>query len=463
MSKILSKLFPLFDHLYIYQNFEYESMDFLRWFLKSPFKRNLQKKHKLEWTSKARLLALTSLFLTVLVSVYFSWFFILIFIFLDPFILVVSQIILSPFELYQKNKIIESAKRKMAILPKIKVVAVVGSFAKTSTKNMLYTILWKDFRVVKTPKSFNTPISVARTVLTDVKDNTEIFIVEMDAYHPGDIRRLCGIVKPDLGVITSIAAQHLGRFGSMEKLAKAQFELAESLPKDGLLFLNSQDGWSSKLSPDYSNRKIFYGDKDSDYFAEKVMQTTDGLSFEIKTKRGEKVSVKLPVLGAHNVINFLSATAIANQLGLSLKRISERAEKILPTPHRLEVRKQGNMTIIDNTYNTNPTSSKSSLKLLNDLEGKQKILVTPGLVELGKEHDKENFEFALEAAKVCDEIIIVGENAKVPLLKGLESTRFPKQKTHLVSSTSDGLSLLKTLIEPGAVVLLENDLPDQYF
>lgn len=472
MKKIFSVLFPLFDHLYIFQLLEYNIPDFFIWFLKYPSKRNLQKKNKLTLSGKTLVLLSLSLILIISVSIYTAdvffdlafWpFLVFFYVLFSPIFIIASQIIFYPFETYSKYKIISEAKLKIKNLKDLTSVAIVGSFAKTSTKNILYTLLWKDFRVVKTPKSFNTEVSVARTILSDLKENTEVFIAEMDAYHPGEIKNLVNLVKPKMGIITAIAAQHLQRFKNMETLAKTQFEVADSL-SEGILFLNSGDTWSMKLQKDLKNQKIFYGIRkdEDDFYATNMQPTTKGYKFKLHTK-SSTVDIELPLFGAHHIINFLAAASMAHTLGVSLKTIQERAKLIQPTEHRLEIRKLGQITLIDNSYNTNPTVSKSSLKVLKDQPGKQKILITPGLIELGSEANKENQEFAKDAGKVADQIIIVGKNAKKSLLKGLKDSKFPKDKIHEVSSTGEALNLLGKIAMPESVVLLENDLPDQYF
>lgn len=472
--KILKILFPFFDHLYIFQLLEYQPLDFLRWFIKNPLKRNLQRKNKLGFTSKSMLLSFVGPALIIAEAVYLNYqlfdyinflFLILVALylfFLSPFYIILASFLILPIELYFKTRLLNQSKTKIINLKDLKVIAIVGSYAKTSVKNMLYTLLWKDFRVVKTPKSYNTEISIARTIIEDLKDNTQIFLVEMDAYHPREIKKLCELVQPDMGIITAIAPQHLERFGSMEKLAKTQFELADNLEKNGVLFLNSSDEWSVKLAYDYQCNKIFFGTRETDSVSvSNIRQTGNGLTFMLRAYK-ESVNITLPLFGKHNAINFLAAAAIAYELGFSFDKIGERAKFILPTPHRLEVRKINSRTIIDNSYNTNPSVSRDSLKMLKEYPGKNKFLITPGLVELGKEHSQQNQTFAKEAAKVSDQILIVGKNAKDDLLKGLEGAKFPKERTRLVESTNEGLELFYAEAKEGDVLLIENDLPDQY-
>jgi UDP-N-acetylmuramoyl-tripeptide--D-alanyl-D-alanine ligase len=471
MSKIFAKIFPLFDHLYIFQLLEYNLTDFFVWFLKYPSKRNLQKKNKLTFSNKVVILAVLSILLLFLASVataeiFFDvalWpFFVFFYVIFSPIFIIASQILFYPLEVYSKYKVTNAAREKIKHLKNLSSIAIVGSFAKTSTKNILYTLIWKDFIAVKTPKSFNTEVSIARTILDDLKENSEVFLAEMDAYHPGEIKKLVNLVKPKFGVITAIAAQHLERFGTMERLAKTQFELAENL-NDGILFINSQDSWSMKLQTDVKSTKIFYGiRKEDDFYASNIQPTSNGFKFKLNTKTSS-VQVELPLFGAHHIINFLAASSIALTLGVSLETIQERAKLIQPTEHRLEIRKMGQITLIDNSYNTNPTVSKSSLKVLKEQKGSEKILITPGLVELGDEANKENEIFAKESSKVANQIIIVGRNAKKALLKGLNAGNFPKDKIHEVRSTGEAMSLLSKIAKPESVVLIENDLPDQYF
>ncbi len=488
---LLIKIFPLPDHLYIFQTFEYAPSDFSKWFLRHFFKRNLQRKHSLNLTTKALFLLVISFTLISFTSVLSSLLVInlyrnlylnnlllfLIFFFfyglISPLFLITASFLITPIENNQKHQLIKRARQKLYSLPDLKIVAIVGSYGKTSTKNMLYTLLWKKFRVVKTPKSYNTPISIARSILEDIKDNTEIFLVEMDAYHQGEIDQLCNFVKPHFGIVTAIAPQHLERFGDMKTLAKTQFELVEYLSKNGTVFINTADSWSMKLLTQDATYQIKngtgeiieFGERpDDDFYADHIIQTQQGLKFNLHIKSpNNQQAITIPLFGQHHIINFVSAAAIATKLGMNLAEIAKRASKILPTPHRLEIKKQSNITIIDNTYNTNPAAAQTSLTVLSAYPGNQKILITPGLVELGKQSSTQNQIFAKSAAKVADLFIIVGENSKKDLLKGLNEAKYPKNKIISAKTIAEALEILQTYAKPLSVVLLENDLPDQYF
>lgn len=469
----MSKIFPLLDYLYIFQLLEYDRTALLKWFLNYPLKRNLQKKNHLDFTLKIQLLAVLSSFIMLSTATLIALFFfdgslvllIILYILLEaisPFFIVISSILLAPLDFYLKMKLTIRARNKIKRLKNLKTIAVIGSFAKTSTKNMLYTLLWKDFYTVKTPKSFNTPVAISKTILSDLKENTGIFIVEMDAYHPGDIGNLCKIARPDVAVITAIAPQHLERFGNIQKLALTQFEAASKLKEGGLLFLNSLDELTVQTEEKFQASKVFYGGELDKFRIEKITRSVNGLNFRLLLDK-EAVNIELPLEGEHNAYNFLTAAAIAYKLGLPSKTIKERAGLILPTEHRLEVKTTGNTTIIDNSYNSNPTVVVSSLKLLETIgQKKHKILITPGLVEQGRNSDHENKKFIRQAASVADEIIIVGESFKESLKRGLKEAEFPSSRTHFAVSTKSAMEKASNLSKGESVILIENDLPDQY-
>lgn len=481
MLKTLHKYFPLLDHLYIYQVLEYNIDDFYSWFLKNPFKRYLQKKHKLVISNKIIALLVVTLFWQIVVALIFYSLTQSIIIFLLAFILIqlltpifimMADLSLDPLENYLKNKVLRKAEVKLKKLPNLKVVAITGSFGKTSTKDILYTLLFKKYYVVKTPKSFNTPLGIAQTVLEAIKDNTQIFICEMGAYKRGEIKRICDFIKPTIGIITAIAPQHLEKFGSIENIAKAKFELPQNLPENGIAILNSNYEQIKNNASSVSTKVIFYSSEDDPFYATNIKTGIEGTEFTIHTPK-RKTDIQIPLIGGHHVQNFLAATAAALQLGLSLSKIKERTKLLLPTPHRMEIKKMGNMILIDNSYNTNPKSAESSLNLLASFEDSRKIVITPGFVELGKESFDANWKFGQDIACMADEVIVVGENAKKELLEGLKMV-WPdaEDRAHFVNSTQEGLSLAMQLAkeltewiarhDTQIVILLENDLPDQY-
>lgn len=470
MLKIFHKVFPIFDYLYIFQVLEYNSGDFLQWFVRNPMQRNLQKKHKLTWTIRAALIFFVSVIILLITSLVgsvilnnllFTPLFVIILVQFSPIYLAISKFLILPLELYQKNKILNQTRHKINNLPNLKVVAITGSFGKTSTKDILYTLLWKKYRIVKTPKSFNTPLGISQTVLTDVKENTEVLIAEVGAYKKGEISNIAKLIKPQIGVITAIAPQHLEKFGSIADIAQAKFELAQNLDKSGKVILNKNYKELVDLAPTAKCDVMFYGTPDSEYNVEDAKVRIDGTSFLITTP-GKNMQIKIPLIGVHHAYNFLAAAIVALDLGLTLTEIAQRANKLLPTPHRMEVTNTGKYTLIDNSFNTNLESSKSSFELINSLTSTQKIIITPGLIELGSAAEKINKQFIEIGGKVADIVIIVGELNKRYLSEGLTETNFSKEKIFFASTTKSALILADQIAEKDSAILIENDLPDQY-
>ncbi|MBI4097991.1 MAG: UDP-N-acetylmuramoyl-tripeptide--D-alanyl-D-alanine ligase [Candidatus Levybacteria bacterium] len=365
-----------------------------------------------------------------------------------------------PAEEYQKNKILSAAKQKISNVNNLRVVAITGSFGKTSTKDILYTLLWKKYKVVKTPKSFNTPLGISQTILEDVKENTDIFIAEVGAYKKGEIAKIAKLIRPKIAIITAIAPQHLEKFGSIKNIAQAKFELVEGLDKTGIAVINKNFLSFLPISKTPKNT-VFYGTWDSMFSASDIKVSIDGTNFTMTTPGGD-VQIKMPLIGAHHVSNFLAAAGAAFELGLSASEIAQRALKLLPTPHRLEVVRKNGFTLIDNSFNTNLESSKSSFGLLDSLPGSVKIVITPGLIEMGERAKDANKEFIKLAANVANKIIIIGSKNKSYLLEGLSDIHFPKDKIELADNTKSALFTVSENIEKDALVLLENDLPDQY-
>src|SRR3989344_2944972 len=451
MLKNLSKIFPFKDHLYVFQLMEYNSGSLLRWFMRNPWRRNIQKKHRLNWTVKARVILFVSLSFLLAEALLVAYllknvmYVIPIFIILSqvfPVYLIVAKLLLMPLDTYKKNKIVSSAKKKIDRLENLKVVAITGSF-------------------VKTPTSFNTKLGVSQTILEDIKENTDIFISEVGAYKRGEIAEIVRIIEPKIGIITALGPQHLERFGSLDNIVQAKFELIEGLDSRAMGILNKNYKELVSLANGAKCKMLFYGSSDSDFRASDIKVTLNGTSFLISTPKGT-TDMHIPLIGEHHVYNFLAAAAAALELGLSLDEVKDRATKLLPTPHRLEVTKNGKYTLIDNSFNSNLESARSSFRLFASLDAPRKIIITPGLVELGRIAEVVNKDFIAAASKVADEIIIVGQSNKNYLEDGLKEAKFAPKAVHFADSTQKALILANEIAKKGSLVLIENDLPDQY-
>ena len=354
---------------------------------------------------------------------------------------------------------INDAKRKLRSHSNIKVIGITGSYGKTSTKYVLAELLSQKYNVLFTPASFNTPLGVVRTIRESLRPETQIFIAEMGAKNLGDIKEICDIVSPDIGIITSVGPQHLDTFKSVENVSKTKFELADAVKtKGGQVFLNLDNEHIEKKSGDYP--AVGYGSKGEVYF-KNLTYSPSGARFDVVYDGGEfHISTKL--LGKHFVSNITAAAAVALSLGVKPQDISFAAAKLKPVSHRLELKPfLSGSTLLDDAYNANPVGCIEAVNVLGQFEGFKKIIVTPGLVELGDKEYEYNYNLGVAAAETCDVIILVGEQRAIPMKKAAEDKNFGGE-LHVVESFAAAMDILRGICTKETAVLIENDLPDNY-
>ncbi len=363
-----------------------------------------------------------------------------------------------PMEKLIARKYVNEAKKILKQRTSLTTVGVTGSYGKTGTKFILKGLLEEGFNVTATPGSFNTPMGVVRTVREHLRPETDIFICEMGAKKRGDIKEICDIAAPQLGVITSIGPQHLDTFGSIETVADTKFELADAA---GEVFLNYDNEIIRSRGGSY-NTTSYGTTPDCDVFAEDISYGSFGASFTVNV-RGEKIPINTRLLGRHNVLNITAGVAVAKHLGLGSKAITYAASRLSPTEHRLELKSFINGSImIDDAYNANPEGCLEAVNVLASFEGFKKIIVTPGLVELGDKEYEYNYNLGLAAAKKCDIIILVGEKRSIPLRDAACAADFNMENLFVVSSFAEALERLRVIADRQSAVLIENDLPDNY-
>lgn len=379
-----------------------------------------------------------------------------------PLLALLANLVNRPLERAVAKHYIHDAQRILASHTGLRVIGVTGSYGKTSTKYILGRMLSERFDVLITPGSYNTPMGVVRTVREQLKGTTEVFVCEMGAKQVGDIKEICDICHPDMGVITSIGPQHLNTFHSMENIVSTKFELADAvLERGGRVFCNMENEFIRDRAKNLPCTGYGLSPK-AGVWAGNVSFGRGGASFEIHA--GERcIPVHTKLLGSHAVLNITAAAAVAVELGLTDTEIKVAVSQLAPVPHRLELKGFVNHSLlIDDAYNSNPEGCLAAVKVLNSFEGMKKIIVTPGLVELGEREYECNFALGAAAAKVCDEMILVGEQRSVPLADGARSANYPSEKLVVVKSFQEALQRLKTYAERDTVVLIENDLPDNY-
>lgn len=361
------------SQLYLLQLEDYDLKRYQQWLHNNPGREVVEKKGQLRWSPKARLLYIIG---RITGSIQ------------------IAAKITAPFDYLFKKLLVSLAFLKLKLFhSKLVTVGITGSWGKTTTKEILSEILKSQYKVYKTPANRNTLLGVAETVLR-MPLTTQIFICEMGAYHKGDIKAICNLVHPKVGVITVIGPVHLERFGSLEDIRATKEEIYQKIPADGL--------------------KVFPGEN----AIEKVSSF-----FQIDPKVVEETFKNLP-----------------------------------PIAHRLEVIENNGIKIIDDSYNSNPAGFTKALQFLRETTGKPKILVTPGMVELGKLQQEENEKVAILAKDICDEIIFVGNTNREAFSKGLGNFK----NAHFVVDMDEAKTVIAKISKRGAAILFENDLPDQY-
>lgn len=443
-------------------------------------------KKKLVYTARVKRLILTDSILVILLLVLTGVFLgvsriagaFAILTMLQIIALVIVNWINRPVEGMINQHYINDAKKKLRSVPDLTVIGVTGSYGKTSVKYYLDTLLKEHFEVLITPESYNTPMGVVKTIRSSLKPSHQIFICEMGARHVGDIKEICDIVHPEHGIITSVGPQHLETFFNMDNIVNTKFELADALPEVGLLFLNGDNEYIRNHSGKYKN-KIFYttgewakarelesqieeGEVSQYYQTGDVKLSRTGTEFTVTAPDGEKETFQMRLLGEHNVINVAGAVAVANTLGIPLKQLKVPVRRIQPVAHRMQLLERGNYTIIDDAFNSNPVGSRAAVETLKQFEG-VRILITPGMVELGEKEEEYNYKFGTYAADCCDYILLVGEKHTAPIHKGVLESGFSQERCRVFEKLEDALSFAYSIKAEGhKFILLENDLPDNY-
>ena len=393
--------------------------------------------------------------------------------------LTIANLLIYPLERTINGAYLLSARKRIKTLQP-KVIGITGSYGKTSTKYILHQILSQKFNALMTPDSYNTPMGICKVIRGDLTAAHEIFIVEMGAYKRGDIRELCNLASPQIGILTAVGPQHLERFKSIENIAKTKYELIESLPSGGLAVFNCDNeicaGLADKREHDgnpvrrYATEPFPVGVGSPNPCrrgnltptATNIQHTNAGLAFTIHTSIGT-AEIRTQLLGRHNVSNILAATAVAIECGMTLEEIRVAIANVAPVPHRLQLTSsEGSVTIIDDSFNSNPVGAKAALEVLTEIQGGKKVLVTPGMIELGEREYEENKHLGEHAADVCDLVILVGPKRTIPILEGLKAAQYPNQQIIVALNLEEVKQHLATQVQAGDVVLFENDLPDNY-
>lgn len=381
---------------------------------------------------------------------------------LTYYIVKIINILNHPIEQSIQNKFYNSAKQKLKQNENLKIIGITGSYGKTSTKYIVSTILEQKYNVLMTPESYNTTMGVVRTINECMKPEHQIFVCEMGARHIGDIKEICDLVEPDYGILTSIGPQHLDTFKTLDNVKRTKMELVDAIKEDGIAFINEEDENIQTIVIEKKNIKYGLTSKNCDYYADNIQITEKGSSFDIHTKDAI-IPVKTKLLGSNNIINIVAAVSIAKELGLNDEQIKLGIRMLKPVPHRLELIQGGNGSIIiDDAFNSNVKGAASALEVLSAFKERKKILVTPGMVELGDKQYEYNKNFGKQASKSADYVILVGKKQAEPIQEGLQEENYSQEQIYIAENLEEAIEQMNKVITNDSVVLLENDLPDNY-
>jgi UDP-N-acetylmuramoyl-tripeptide--D-alanyl-D-alanine ligase len=383
-----------------------------------------------------------------------------------PLALVAANLILAPFEQRVQRRYWAEAHDKLGRL-RPTVIGITGSYGKTSVKHILGHVLESAGPTLITPGSVNTAMGIARIVRERLAPHHRYFVAEMGAYGIGSIHRLCDLAPPDLGIITAIGKAHYERFKSLEGVAQAKFELAEAALAKGGKTIVADDtlGFpaSSQFAAAHPEALVTVGDAaECTLMITDLRQEADGLVVSVRWE-GAEYQLRAPLYGLHQGRNVALAFTAACMLGMVPEDVVASLKSVPQIAHRLEVKRQGGAVLIDDAYNSNPVGFASALGLLDVLRqpGGRRILVTPGMVELGAEHDAEHSRIGRLAATHVDVLLAVAPH-RVAALSDAFRQAAPQAELVSCDTFADAQAWLDRNLAAHDAVLIENDLPDLY-
>lgn len=392
----------------------------------------------------------------------YLWVTMLLLFLLQPVLLLLVNLINHPVERAINRHYIQDAARILREMPGLRIIGVTGSYGKTSVKYFLNTLLSAQYNVLCTPGNYNTTLGVVRTIRENMKPFHEIFICEMGAREVGDIKEICDLVHPDYGIITSIGPQHLQSFHTLDNIISTKFELADAVPDTGKVFLNYDNEYIREHKIEKPVVSYGVGDDAVDFRAYDIRVSARGSSFRMKDETGEAYEFHTRLVGSHNVQNIAGAIAVAHTLGIPMEKLLYPVRQLESVPHRLQLIRQGDRIILDDAYNSNKSGFEAALDTLA-LFQELRILLTPGMVELGEKQYAENKEAGMYAANKCDYAILVGKEQTKPIQDGLLEAGFLQNRMILVDTLQEAFQMVNAIPdERQKVILLENDLPDVY-
>jgi UDP-N-acetylmuramoyl-tripeptide--D-alanyl-D-alanine ligase len=382
----------------------------------------------------------------------------------------IAVVLIKPLDKDQKGKIIENAKSKIQEWkePKKRIIAIAGSYGKTSMKDAITTVLSQKYRVLATSGNENTPLGIARMVSEKLDPTIDILICELGEYVPGDIEELCEMITPDIGIITGINEAHLERMGDLKNTIGTIFELAHGLRDSSLLLLNADD---ENVIKNYMNHceqlDIKFYSKSNNPICEWKFENNLFLESQLSfagdlTNNQVKIPYKIQFIANYSLGLAMATTILGLDLNMNSNQIIVGLDKMRPAEHRLNaIPGQKGIIVIDDTYNGNPDGVVEAVESMQNFKNRRKVLITPGLVELGPKSQNIHYNLGQTiGSKIEALFVIVNENTEKLIAGATESN--PELAVKKFYSTKELHGSLGTTLIPGDVALFQNDLTDNY-
>ena len=383
-----------------------------------------------------------------------------------PLWVLLAAFCMRPVETAIQNGFKRRARQRLDERPDLTVIGITGSYGKTSTKFILAELLRQKYSVLATPSSYNTPMGICLVVNEKLKPEHQVLVLEMGMRYRGDIEELCAIAPPDLSIVTTVGVAHLETMGSIENIAREKGDIVRYMKPGGSAVLNVDNEYVAQMTERASgpvHRVSVEGASEADVTAHNIRYDTEGTHFRVETSDGASADFRTRLLGVHNVLNVLLAVAAGRELGLRLRQMAHAVRRVEPVEHRLALRSENGITIIDDAFNANPVGARNAVDILSQMDGGRRVIVTPGMVELGERQDNENRALGQHIARHdVDLAVLIGDAQTAAIQDGLRDADMPEDRIRVFDSLFDAQDFLTSYLKPGDVVLYENDLPDQY-
>lgn len=441
-------------------------------------------RHRIVWTPKllavASIAFLIEVFLAASLGLFLasSLFAALVIAFLVFIVLLLSHfvflsiavLLVSPADFLAKKRIIYEARGKLNGYRDLTIIAIAGSYGKTTMKEALTAVLSEKYKTLATPGNINTPIGISRAILDDLRPDTEVFIVEMGEHYPGDITFLTELTPPDVVILTGIGAAHQERFGTPEALAAGIFEAVSGMKKGGLAVLNAD---SEPIRENYKRytegREFAFYSSRNDPLARFVSETSgfrddgSGFSFTLSEKEVPIGNLDTPLLGEYAIGIAEACFIVGRRMGVSENAIRAGFGKLRPVPHRLQIVPSGNgVLVIDDSYNGNPEGVRYAIEVLGRFKDRRKVYITPGLVEGGEKTEEIHREIGKLLAGTADIVVLIRNSVTPFIADELQKGGFPEERIRWFASGPEAHAAVPDIVKAGDVVVFQNDWPDNY-